>query len=282
MKSLCTKTVPQLKKILIQYLRKNGYKPLVSKNFIIANGNIPIALIAHMDTVFSKPPALDNFLYDPKKFILWAPGGAGFDDRTGIYIIIKMIERGYKPHIIFTDGEEQGGIGAQDLIIHFPKCPFNKCKYLIELDRANKHDMVFYDCDNKNFTKYIKSFNFQEAIGSFTDISFIMGQWEIAGVNLSVGYMDQHTGMERLNTKWCDITINKLEKMLKAASSADFYEYISLEPFFMCPDYNCIICNESVGKNGYLNVNQNYIICKNCFETYYKENKEEFISFNAL
>ena len=268
--------------MLIDFLKSKQYKVNWTENYILAKGDLPICLIAHMDTVFREVPKVTDFLYDAEKHILWSPAGSGFDDRAGIYIILNIIEKGFRPHIIFTDLEEHGGIGAQELVTRFPHCPFKRCNCLIELDRANKNDMVFYDCDNEDFIKYIGKFGFKEAMGSFSDISFIAEPWGIAAVNLSVGYLDQHTVAERLNTKWCDLTINKLEKMLQAASSADFYEYISLEPFFMYPNYNCIICNKSVGKNGYLNVDQNYIICKSCFETYYKENKEEFISFNAL
>lgn len=266
----------QLRKMLIQYLTKHNYKPITDENFIIAKGNLPICLVAHMDTVFKRTPNAVDFLYDSEQKILWHPGGAGFDDRAGIYIILQMIEKGYKPHIIFTNLEEIGGVGAQELVSRFPHCPF-KCSCLIELDRANKKDMVFYDCDNIDFIKYIGKFGFQEEYGSFTDISFIMEQWGIAGVNLSVGYIDQHTANERLNTSWCDLTIQKLEKILQASPRMKKYEYVPFVPPYMDFAHRCFICNHYLDKNGYLIKGQNYIICKDCLNRYYKKDNIDFI-----
>lgn len=264
--------------MLLQYLKKNNYNPIYEENYIIAKGDIPICLIAHMDTVFKAPPQVSDFLYDPIKNILWSPEGSGFDDRAGIYIILQMIEKGYKPHIIFTNLEEIGGIGAQELVKRFPHCPF-KCNCLIELDRANKNDMVFYDCDNYDFIKYIGKFGFHEEYGSFTDISFIMEKWGIAGVNLSVGYMDQHTTKERLNVQWTDLTIRKLEKILQAGFRMKKYAYIPFVPYYMDFAHRCWICNKKLDKNGYLVKGQNYIICKECLNLYYKKDEIKFIPF---
>ena len=49
--------------------------------FIAAEGNIPIVLVAHMDTVFNHPPK--DFYFDEKRGALWSPEGLGADDRAG-------------------------------------------------------------------------------------------------------------------------------------------------------------------------------------------------------
>lgn len=265
MKTLCAFKVNELKNQLIDFLKEYNYKPIYKEHFIIAEGTLPICLIAHMDTVFYNPPKIEDFLYDKEKHILWSPAGSGFDDRVGIYIIIRMISKGYKPHIIFTDLEEEGGIGAQELIEHFPNCPFKYCSCLIELDRANEKDMVFYDCYNQDFIEYISSFNFEEEWGTFTDISFIAEPWGIAAVNLSVGYLDQHTIAERLNTAWCDATISKLEKILLAAPRMKTFKYI---PFH---NNYCLICNKYIGleKKYKINNKDPYVLCKDCLDLYY-------------
>lgn len=255
----------------MEYLQEKKYNVDWTEDYIIAEGNLPICLIAHMDTVFHKTPEITDFLYDAEKHILWSPAGSGFDDRTGIYIIIEMIERGFRPSIIFTDLEEHGGIGAQELVARFPHCPFKKCNCLIELDRANKNDMVFYDCDNPDFIKYIGKFGFKEEFGSFTDISFIAQPWGLAAVNLSVGYLDQHTIAERLNTKWCDLTILKLDKILRAAARMKKYKYVPFVPPYMENKNRCLICNKKLGKNDKYFSNINYIICEECFNKYYEK-----------
>ena len=78
-------------------------------------------------------------------------------------------------------------IFADALVSVLKEAPM-KLNYIIQLDRRSSNDCVFYDCDNKEFTKYVESFGFLEGIGSFSDISVICLSWGIAGVNLSVGY----------------------------------------------------------------------------------------------
>lgn len=214
--------------LLLKYLQTAGYNNIrYTEKFVIAEGEIPVCLIAHMDTVFIRPPF--EFFYDSQKKVLWAPYGSGFDDRAGIYAIIQCLEAGLRPHIIFTDEEEKGGIGARDVIHVFPDCPFNDCRCLIQLDRANEIDSVFYDCDNQDFEKYINKFGFKTNWGTFSDISTIAPAWEIAAVNLSIGYVDEHTSNERLYCKWCDKTIEKVKRILIAAKNMKSYAYIPIK-----------------------------------------------------
>ena len=206
-------------------LINKGYKEIRrTKNFIIAEGDIPICLIAHCDTVFNQPPK--EWIYDYKKQVLWCPTGAGFDDRAGITAILKIINDGFRPHIVFTNGEEIGGVGAYELIDFFPSCPFQELKFMIELDREGRNDCVFYHCNNKTFIKKIESYGFRENYGSFTDISIIMPSWNVAGVNLSVGYYDEHSKMERIYIKQLQSTIKKVENILKDNKYLFNYKYV--------------------------------------------------------
>ena len=105
-KKLCVVKKIELYNVLFKYLKKYGYKNIIAKpKYIMAEGDLPICLIAHMDTVFSQPQKKENFIYDQEQKILWGMGGSGFDDRAGIYAIIELLERGLRPHVIFTDGE---------------------------------------------------------------------------------------------------------------------------------------------------------------------------------
>ena len=153
----------------------------------------------------------------------------GADDRAGIFIILSLVDKGYKPHIIFTDLEEVGCIGAMDLAKKYPYCPFEKCNALIQLDRCNKMDAVFYDCDNKDFIDMIESYGFESALGSFSDISVIAPAWEIAAVNLSIGYYDEHSYVERLNVSETYLTMNKVELMLKESHEWIKFKYVPLQ-----------------------------------------------------
>lgn len=215
----------ELLKMLTLFLRKTYGKKNVSatKTYIVAEGKIPIALVAHLDTVFKSPP--NEIYYDQKKEVVWSPQGLGADDRAGVFIIMKLLQEGLRPHVIFTTGEEIGGVGASILTKVFPKPPFN-VKYLVELDRQGISDCVFYDCDNPSFEEYINSFGYVTAWGTFSDISEICPVWKIAGVNLSVGYIREHSVSETLFLKGTYSTIERVRKMLAAAGEAQTFDYI--------------------------------------------------------
>ena len=204
---------------------KNLYKDniIIGDKYLYAIGETPVALIAHLDTVFKTPPK--NIYYDKEENVLWSPQGLGADDRAGVYAIIKILQKGYRPSVIFTTDEEIGGLGAEKLIKDYPN-PTSKLKYVIELDRQGHNDCVFYNCDNIDFTNYVESFGFKENFGSFSDISVICPKWEIAGVNLSIGYYDEHSIAETLHINDFFLTLNKVCKMLKDSKKSLYYKYI--------------------------------------------------------
>ena len=282
-KDLCKMDEKTIHSFVMKTLVKAGYKSFCNaEDYIIAEGDLPICLISHLDTVFSFPP--QQFFFDYREKVLWSPTGSGFDDRAGVYIILTLIEMGYRPHIIFTHGEEIGGIGSRDLITRFPQCPFKECKALIQLDRANKNDMVFYDCNNSSFEKYIGKFGFKFAWGSFSDISVIAPAWEIAAVNLSVGYLNEHTTSELLYTDQCDNTLKKVEQILNKSDTMPSFTYIpyKYQNFKMYPcesayitDRKCFLClDEFTTENPAVEVQEygsipKYKVCKRCYDAYY-------------
>lgn len=197
-KKLCEMDTNDLENSLFDFLADN-YSLAIGREgyYMFAEGDIPVCLIAHIDTVFDKYRSFTfrdpKWFFDTNENILWKPYGSGFDDRAGIYSIIKLINAGFRPHIIFTIGEEEGGIGAKKLIEDYPNMPFESCNFLIQIDRRGSNDAVFYQCANEDFIDYITSFNFVVAKGTFTDISFIAPSWGTAAVNLSCGYYEEHT-----------------------------------------------------------------------------------------
>lgn len=220
---------------------------LCNEKSLIAQGEIPIGLVAHMDTVFEQQNfAAKEIFYDRQQNIMWSPQNAGFDDKAGIFAILKIVQAGYKPWIILTCDEETGGAGAREVILR-PNL-FSELKYFIQLDRQGKTDCVFYDCDNKDFAKYVSSFGFIEDWGTFSDISIICPAVKIAGVNLSVGYRDEHTRQEILYVSALKATIQKVKTMLEDCDNAPKFEYV---PYHYKNYYNfytntkCCKCGKS-------------------------------------
>lgn len=210
----------QLHIVLQQLLKKKYKKVITTPDYIVAFGDIPIALVAHLDTVFKEP--VSQLYYDKKKNVVFSPDGLGADDRAGVFAILQILKTDLRPSVIFTTDEEMGGLGAAALALAYTKCPISGLKYLIELDRQGSMDAVFYDCETADFKEYVESFGFLEAKGSFSDISFLMSEWKICGVNLSVGYKDEHTRAETLNFNFLFNTVEKVKKMLQAIDIPDF------------------------------------------------------------
>lgn len=216
-----------LLKVLNKFLKSKYETVYSTEDYIIAIGDIPVALVAHLDTVFTQPPT--EVFYDRVKNVMFSPDGLGADDRAGVYSIIQIIKMGLKPTIIFTTEEETGAKGAQALIKAFPNAP-TELKYIIELDRRGSNDCVFYECDNPDFEEYIESFGFVTAWGTFSDISIICPKWGIAGVNLSIGYKDEHTYGELLYVGHMLNTIKRVSKMLEQLpKDIEVFKYIPIE-----------------------------------------------------
>lgn len=222
LKSLVKLSPPTLKKTLEEYLKQLNYSVISGEKYIYAAGDVPIALVAHLDTVFTSLP--EAIYYDEKQGVLWSPDGLGADDRAGVFAILKILQGGLRPTVIFCDEEEIGGIGAGTLAADYSKPP-SELNYIIELDRRGTSDCVFYDCYNVKFIDYVESFGFIENFGSFSDISMICPKWKIAGVNLSIGYEDEHSFIETLHTAPLLSTIQKVKKMLSEENIPKF-EYI--------------------------------------------------------
>ena len=216
----------ELKRAMEEYIRSKYKNTIITKEYIVGIGDIPIALVAHMDTVFKKP--VSELYYDQRKGVLWSPDGLGADDRAGVFAILKILQDGFRPSVILTTDEEIGGIGAAALAAK--KCPIPDLKYMIQLDRRGTNDCVFYDCYNPSFIDYIEKFGFCERWGSFSDISFLMPEWNICGVNLSVGYENEHSYSETLSIKPLFDTIRKVKNMLMDKNIPNF-EYSEI-PYY--------------------------------------------------
>lgn len=220
---ICQANQSQIFSIMRKFLIKNGYTKIeYTSGYLIAEGEMPIGLVAHADTVFSVAPY--EFFADDSANVMWSPQGLGADDRAGIYGIMRIIQKGYKPHIIITADEEKGCIGASKLVAKYKTPPF-KLNFLIQLDRRGEQDSVYYDCGNDDFEEVINKYGFVTAIGSFSDISIIAPAWDVAAVNFSVGYFHEHSYGEYLHMGHFLNTLSKVEKILIDADTFPAYDY---------------------------------------------------------
>lgn len=215
-------TQPELKTLVTNFLTKRGYEVTSADGFVYAKGNIPVMLVAHMDTVHHDPV---HHICISKEGMVMSPQGIGGDDRCGVYMITEIIKKlKKKPYVVFTEDEETGGVGARKFVKSDIISSID-INYIIELDRKGKEDAVYYNCNNEDFEKWITSFGFKTAIGSYSDISTIAPALGVAAVNLSSGYYNQHTQHEYISLKTVNRVIGKVTEMISKKSVK--YEYVA-------------------------------------------------------
>ncbi len=195
-----------------------------------------VLLIAHADTVWDefyfseKYPAygreIAEKLHDMEhtpffdgKFIFqngsddW---GLGADDRAGCAMLWLLRNSGHS--LLITDGEEHGQRGSYHLMKNYKKLAeeLNAHRYMIQLDRRGSSDYKTYDLAvSSEFCHYIETHTGFRDAGSYSCTDIVALCRKICGVNLSVGYYNEHTWKEYLSyPEWLN-TYNIVNDLLK-------------------------------------------------------------------
>lgn len=192
----------------------------VGKYLVAVGGKV--GLVAHLDIVGDIPPK--EIVYN-KKYITAINSILGADDRVGVFIILKMLQLGFRPTIIFTHDEEKGTLGARAFTNDFSDIGVN---YLVQLDRRGK-GVVFYDNGNNEFIDYILSFRDKEEFGSYSDISVLCPMCNVSGCNLGVGYYNEHTTSEYQSIEELEEVMEVVFAMLVDEPNSKYYEYQQYE-----------------------------------------------------
>ena len=180
---ICRMSQKDLKKFVAKKLKATHNKVIEGDGYVFAQGDFPVLLVAHLDTVHKSLPK--EIFYDKQKDAVFSPQGIGGDDRCGVYMIFEVLKQ-FNCSVLFCEDEEIGGIGA-DKFTRTDIAQELEFNYMIEFDRKGKNDAVFYDCDNGDFEEFITEKFYKTAWGSFSDISILAPFFGCAAVNLSCG-----------------------------------------------------------------------------------------------
>lgn len=163
-----------------------------------------VLLVAHADTYWDRNYDRDQGISQDLQIygntIINKNGGLGADDRAGCAIIWLLKDLGHS--ILITDGEEKRQQGSNWLMDNNPDIADEinkKHQFIIQFDRKNSNEFKCYDKGTEEFRKYIiqiTSFTEPDKRAA-TDIKALCR--DIAGVNLSVGYYNEHNSNEYLN-----------------------------------------------------------------------------------
>lgn len=219
---ICRMSQKSLKNHVKQKLVKTHGEIVSGDGFVFAQGKFPVLLMAHLDTVHKSLPTMVE--YDTEQNIISSPNGIGGDDRCGVYMIFKILKK-YNCSVLFCEDEEIGCVGAGKFIKTelAKELDFN---YIIEFDRANANDAVFYQCANDEFEKFITKEFYKTAFGSFSDICEVAPFIGCAAVNLSCGYYRAHTTSEYVVISEMERSIQEACKILERTTENDKFNYV--------------------------------------------------------
>lgn len=125
--------------------------------------------------------------------------GLGADDKNGIWIALKCLEKYKTLKLAFFVSEEKGCVGSEKAVIDF----FTDCRFVIEPDRKGCQDIITEisrtSLCSPDFLKATghEKFGYKETDGMMTDILALKDKGlGISCVNLSCGYYEPHTDHE--------------------------------------------------------------------------------------
>ena len=177
------------------------------QNFVYIPGTRPdrVLLAAHADTVWDDAYGAQG---DLSQRILFEDGvykgavsghGIGADDRAGCAMLMLLKDSGHS--LLILDGEERGQIGAHHLEVEYPALfeEINSHAYAIQLDRRGSIDYKVYKLPVSDaFLRFIEEQTGYEDAGRNARTDIVVLCKKMCGVNLSIGYYDEHTEKERL------------------------------------------------------------------------------------
>jgi hypothetical protein len=186
-KEICQMSQEKVKAYMHEYLKSKQYDVINEDGFLYAKGDVPVLVMAHMDTVHKLPCTMITEVGGK----ISSPQGIGGDDRCGIFIIMNLVKE-LHCSVLLCEEEERGCIGAHK----FANTDYIKnlhVNYMVEFDRKGNNDAVFYHCGNQDFIDFVEdATNFKFADGSVSDISVLMEPANLSAVNLSCGYYNAH------------------------------------------------------------------------------------------
>tara|TARA_Y100001963_G_scaffold131800_1_gene189604 strand:- start:570 stop:1877 length:1308 start_codon:yes stop_codon:yes gene_type:complete len=198
-----------------QYLRdaEIEYEIDTAGNIYFANhveGDKRILLNAHMDTVGSGAPDIIVEHQKNKGTILRSTNNQviGGDDKCGVFAVLKTINnKAIDTPLsgLLTVSEETGCNGARHAMEHHSD-RFKDIVFNITIDRNGNTDIITQNSDyklcsdvmEKMLNEWGKDFGLKSCNGSISDVSEIVSELNINGINLFAGYYNAHSGKEHV------------------------------------------------------------------------------------
>lgn len=190
-------------------------------------GHTP-GIVCHIDTVHAINPNIDKIQllystdgdrvmgFDPDKL---APTGIGGDDKVGIYIALRCIEKFENIKAAFFVEEEIGCIGSKNSITSH----WENTSFILECDRRGHDDFVnsisgtkmYGEEFSKDIAPILKEHGYSETTGGLTDVLALKSHVDIPMANMSCGYHKPHTDNEYIVLSQVENTMNMVFEIME-------------------------------------------------------------------
>jgi len=217
---LTNTTIPSGQEKLVETMLPNGYKKDFHGNYYIKIGETTVMFASHCDTADSGQAKIVNHVFEGDMIKTDGKTILGADDKAGMAIMFKMIEKKVPGLYYFFLCEEHGCVGSKALNTYLDSHKddplYKNINKVISLDRKDYDNIITYQvgercCSdefanelanrlNSNGFKYRK-----DTTGAITDSHQVSEKFPEC-TNLSVGYFDQHSVRESQNI----VFLNKL------------------------------------------------------------------------
>ncbi|HQG93084.1 MAG TPA: hypothetical protein PLN27_15620 [Acidobacteriota bacterium] len=197
------------------------------QRFVYIPGSRPdrVLLVAHADTYFDGRPGYpaDVIVQEGKLRSANPALACGADDRAGCAVLWQLRELGHS--LLITSGEEKGRQASTWLMEKNPDLAdeINRTHgFVVQLDRRNGTDYKCYEVGTPQFRHYVerKTGYTEPDRSSYTDICTLCR--DIPGVNLSVGYYNEHTEEEYLDLDQWRSTLTLVRSWLSRRGLPNF------------------------------------------------------------
>ena len=170
-------------------------------------GSKRIIVNAHMDTVASAPANI-QVTHVKKDAIISSTNNQviGADDKNGLWCVLRLLtdKSVDTPLTALICVEEESGCNGSQFAMDNHKDYFKDCVFNLTIDRRGDTDIIIENFDitlcsdnmQKKLSQWGKPFGLKNTTGSISDVSNIVENLKINGINLFAGYHNAHSGSE--------------------------------------------------------------------------------------
>jgi putative aminopeptidase FrvX len=208
----------EMRKFIVRWIKENCRNTMIAKdkkgNLYITKGkaNTYPCLAAHMDQV-QKIHSADFGVYRSEDILFGYSKknkryeGLGADDKNGIWVALKCLQKFDVLKVTFFVEEESGCTGSENAVMSF----FDDCRFVLEIDRRNGGDFIttiggWTSLCSQEFIDAVDPIKhgYHEEVGLMTDVEALKENGlKVSAANISCGYYNPHTDTEF--TLWSEL-----------------------------------------------------------------------------